>query len=53
MIILSAHISGIAKSTVFLSGVVTSLNNKEFKRMNFATSASTLQIVLFLLHNLF
>ena len=53
VIILSVHISGIAKRAVSLSGFVTNLNNKEFIRMNFSGSASTLCIALFLLGNLF
>ena len=35
LMILSTHISGIAKSTASLSGIVTNLNNKKCSRMNF------------------
>ena len=51
--ILSAHISGIAKSAASLSKVVTNLNCKESNRMNFSASTSTLFMALLLLGNLF
>ena len=34
VMILSAHISGMANSAVSLSGVVTNLNNRESNRIN-------------------
>ena len=51
--ILSAHISGTANSAVSLSGVVTSLKNKESSKMNLAAKFSTFHITLFFLGNLF
>ena len=53
VIILSAHISGITRSTVSLSGVVTNMNNKKSRRINFPSNASTLCTALFLIGNLF
>ena len=51
--ILSAHNSGTANSTVSLSGVVTNLNNNECNKMNLSGSVSTLHMALLLLGNLF
>ena len=45
--ILSAHISGTANSTVSLSDVVTNLNINESNKMNLSASVSTLCIAFF------
>ena len=52
IMILSAHVSGIAKSAYSLSGVVTNLNNKESSNIKLSTKVSTLHISLLLLGNL-
>ena len=46
-IILSAHISGIAKSMVSLPGIVVNLNNNESNIIYFSASISTLFIAAF------
>ena len=51
--ILSTHILGIANNTVSLSGVVTSLNNKESNRTKFSANISTFFLADLLLDNLF
>ena len=51
--ILSVHISGIARSDVSLSGMVTSLNNGESNKIYLSAKVSTLHIALLLLGNLF
>ena len=51
--ILSAHTSGTANSTVSLSGIVTNLNNKESSKMSLSAKVSTLHMALLLLGNLF
>ena len=51
--ILSAHISGTANTTVSLSGIVTKLNNKESSTMNLSASVSTLHMGLPLPGSLF
>ena len=53
VIILSVHISGMARSTDSLFGIVTNSNNKESKRMYLSPNASTLCIAFLLLGNLF
>ena len=53
VIILLAHISGIANSAVSFSGVVISLNNKESSSIYFSANILTLQIAVFVLGNLF
>ena len=53
MIILSAHISGIANNAVSFSGVVTILNNKESSKIYLSASVSTFQIPVFVLGNVF
>ena len=51
--VLSAHVSGMANSTVSLSGVVTNLKSNESSRINLSARFSTLHIALFLLGYLF
>ena len=53
VIILSAHISGIAKRAVSLPGIVVNLNSRESNKIYFSASISTLFIATFLLSNLF
>ena len=51
--ILSMHISGIANTAAFLSGVVTNLNIKESNRTKLSASVSTFFMDDHLLDNLF
>ena len=51
MIILSAHISGMANNAISFSGVVTNLNN-ESSNIYFSASVSTWWIAFFVLGNL-
>ena len=53
VIILCVHISGIARSADSLFGMVTNLDNKEFKRIYLSANACTLCIAFLLLGNLF
>ena len=53
IMILSAHISGMANSAVSLFGVVTNLNSRESNRIYLYAKVSTLHIALLLLGNLF
>ena len=53
VIILSAHISGIAKWAVSLPGIGVNLNSRESNKIYFFASISTLFIAAFLLSNLF
>ena len=53
VIILSAHISGIANNVVSLPSIVVNLNSKESNIIYFSASASTLFIAAFLTGNLF
>ena len=53
VIILSAHISGMASSTVSPSGVVIILKSKESNNRNLSARFSTLCIAPFFLGNLF
>ena len=51
--ILSAHTSGAANSTVSLSGVVTNLNSNESSKIYLSAKVSTWHMALLLLGNLF
>ena len=53
IIMLSAHVSGIANSAVSFLGVVTSLNNNESSSIYFSANVSTLHIAVLVLGNLF
>ena len=53
VIILSAHISGIANNAVSLPSIVVNLNSKESNIIYFSASASTLFKAAFLTDNLF
>ena len=51
--ILSAHTSGTANSTVSLSGIVTNLNSNESSKINLSAKVYTLHLALHLPGNLF
>ena len=53
VIILSAHISGIANNVVSLNSIVVNLNSKESNIIYFSASTSTLFIAAFLTGHLF
>ena len=53
MIILSAHILGIALSAVSSSGVVIILNNKEFENTYLSANISTFHIAVYVIDNVF
>ena len=53
VIILSAHISGIANNAVSFLGVVIILNSKESYNIYLSANASTFWIAVFILGNLF
>ena len=53
VIILSMHISGIAKSAVSLPGIVVNLNKKESSKIYLSANISTFFIAAFLISNLF
>ena len=53
VIILLAHVSGIANSAVAFSGVITSLNNKNSNRIYFLPNVSIFHIANLVIGNLF